>query len=138
MPPCIRSHCPSSKHCCQRNTCTLELRNRLERRRSERDQHKVALQFETTYSMKALRKLMEDCNKPDQRYLSLAQEKYEDEVSKTASRPKCFCAECAVEHKDREIASLRKNYQALQTMQQVVADVQRQKERRERGKARTP
>jgi hypothetical protein len=138
MAPCIRSHCPSSKHCCQRYTCTRELCNRLERRRSERDQLKMKLHADTASSMRTLRKLREDCNKPDQKYLSLAKEKYEDEVSKTASRPKCFCAECAVEHKDREIASLRKNYQALQTMQQAVADVQGQKKCRERGKAANP
>jgi hypothetical protein len=138
MTPRIRNHCPSSNHCCQRYTCTRELRNRLERRRSERDQLTAKLEADTASSMRPLRKLREDCNKPDQKYLSLAKEKYEDEVSKTVSRPKCFCAECAVEHKDREIASLRKNYQALETMQQVVAGVQRQRERRERGKATTP
>lgn len=58
---------------------------------------------------------------------------YEDQASKTIRRPKCFCAECAVEHKDREIASLWKKYQALQAVQQVIADVQRKRKSRPMG-----
>jgi hypothetical protein len=138
MTPCIRSHCPSSKHCCQRYTCTLELRNRLERRRSERDQLRVKLENDTASSMRTLRKLREVCNKADKGYLSQAKQEYEGQASTTVSRPRCFCAECAVKHKDREIASLRKNYQALQMVQQVVADVQRRRERRERAEATAP
>ena len=129
MVPCISTHCPSSKHCCQRYSCTLELRNRLERRRSERDQLKARLEFETTSLMRTLRRLKEDFNETDRATLSRAKQEYEDQASKTVRRPKCFCAECAVEHKDRDIASLRKKYQALQAVQQVIADVQKSKGR---------
>ena len=138
MTPCIRTHCPSSKHSCQRYSCTLELRNRLERRRSERDQLKASLDAETITSMRILRKLSEDCNKPDKAFLSQAKQEYEDQASEILSRLKCFCAECAVEHKTREIACLRQNYQALQRMQQAVAAVQRQRRLRERYKATSP
>jgi hypothetical protein len=133
MAPCIRSHCPSSKHCCQRSTCTLDLRNRLERRRSERDQLRAKLEADTASAMRTLRKLKEDCDKIDKNSLSCAKQTYEDQTSEKITRPKCFCAEFAVEHKDREIASLRKNYQALQTVQQVIADVQRKQKRRPMG-----
>ena len=135
MTPCIRTHCPSSKHSCQRYSCTLELRNRLERRRSERDQLKASLDAETITTMRTLRKLSEDCNKPDKTFLSQAKQEYEDQASETLSRSNCFCAECAVEHKTREIASLRINYQVLQRVQQAVAAVQREKRLRERYKA---
>lgn len=138
MKPCVHSHCPSSKLCCQRYTCTRELRNRLERRRSERDQLKVTLAFESTISMKALRRLREDCSTIERDSLSRAKREYEDHPSKVVKSPKCFCAECAVEHKDREIASLRKTYRGLQMMQQVVADVQRQKKYKSRPMGTNP
>ena len=125
MTPCIRSHCPSSKHSCQRYSCTLELRNRFERRRSERDHRKETLEAETAIAMKSLRRLREYCSKFDRHRLQQAKQTYEDQVSKTVRRPECYCVECAVEHKDCEIASLRKTYRALQAAQQAVADVRR-------------
>ena len=78
MTLCIHTHCPSSKLCCQRYTCTRELRNRLERRRSERDQLKATLEVEATIPMKALRRLREECNKIDRDLLSRAKREYED------------------------------------------------------------
>jgi len=135
MPPCIRTHCPSHKHSCHHYTCTLELRNRLERRRSERDQLKAKLEADATIAINALRKLKESCNKPDRAYLSQARQKFEDQTSEGVSRLECFCVECAVEHKDREIASLRRRYRVLQTVQQAVADVERQRRCREKYKA---
>lgn len=88
--------------------------------------------------MKALRRLREECNKIDRDLLSRAKREYEDQASKAARSPKCFCAECAVKHKNREISVLRKSYRVLQMVQQIVADVQRQRECRERYKATTP
>jgi hypothetical protein len=111
----------------------LELRNRLERRRLERDQLKAKLDSEATSSMKTLRNLREDCDRLDKDSLSRAKKKYEDQASKTVDYPKCICAECAVEHKDHQISSLRRNYQALQAMQRVVADVQWKRESRRRA-----
>ncbi|GAB7333147.1 hypothetical protein MBLNU13_g04810t1 [Cladosporium sp. NU13] len=99
----------------------IVLRNRLERRRSERDHLKARLDAETITTMRTLRKLREDCNKPDKAFLSQAKQEYDDQALKTLSYPKCFCAE----HKNREIAPLRSNYQVLQSVQQAVADVQR-------------
>jgi len=57
MTPCINTHCSLSKHSCQRYSCTLELRNRLERRRSERDHFKARLETDAADSMRSLRKL---------------------------------------------------------------------------------
>jgi hypothetical protein len=133
MTPCINTHCSLSKHSCQRYSCTLELRNRLERRRSERDHFKARLETDAADSMRSLRKLREECGKFDKDCLQQVKQLYEDQASKTVRRPKCFCAECAVEHKDREIASLRKKYQALQAVQQVIADVQRKRKSRPMG-----
>jgi hypothetical protein len=74
--------------------------------------------------MKTLRNLRQDCNTLDKDSLSRAKKNYEDQASKAVKYPRCFCAECVVDHEDRQISSLRKNYQDLQTMQRVVADVQ--------------
>lgn len=130
MPPCIRSHCPSHKHCCQRYTCTLELRNRLERCRAERDQLKATLEADAACWMRTLRKLRESCSKIDRSSLSWVKQEYGDQTAQKVGRLECFCAECAVEHKDREIASLRKNYQVSLMVQQVVAGVQRMRNSR--------
>jgi hypothetical protein len=134
MPPCIRTHCPSHKHSCQRYPCTLELRNRLERHRAERDQLKAKLEADATTSINALRKLKEDCSKIDRNSLSWVKQQYEDQTPEKVRRLGCFCAECAVEHEDWEIGFLRRRYRVLQTVQRVVADVERQKKCRERNK----
>lgn len=83
--------------------------------------------------MKILCKLKEECGKIDRDFLSQVKKKYEYQASKPVGRPTCVCAECAVEHKDREISSLRKNYQALQAVQRIVADVQRELSARQRA-----
>ena len=53
----------------------LELRNRLERRRLERDQLKAKLEVETISSMETLRNLRQDCDKLDKESLSRAKKK---------------------------------------------------------------
>jgi hypothetical protein len=126
MSPCIGSHCPSTEKYCQRSSCTLELRNRLERRRVERDQLHAKLKAETLSSMRALFDLLEACDNEVERF-SIMQVKsnLEKQSAKPLGRPKCYSAQCAVVYKDREISALRKNFQALQVVKRFVEDRQR-------------
>lgn len=76
---------------------------------------------------------MKRCCKYDKASLLRAKQKYDDQMAKPVDCPKCFCAECAVEHKDREISALRKEEQALRPVQRIVADVRSNCEREPRS-----
>jgi hypothetical protein len=126
MRPCVRSHCPSTEKYCQRSSCTLELRNRLERRRVERDQLHAKLKADTLSSFRALLKLLEECDdKLEKGSILRIKDDLEKQSAKPLGRPKCYCAQRAVAYKDCEISALRKNSQALQVVRRFVEDKQR-------------
>jgi hypothetical protein len=137
MSPCIRGHRPSTEKYCQRFSCTLELRNRLERRRAERDQLQAKLKADTLSSFRALFKLLEECDdKFEKGEILRVKDDLEKQSAKPLGRPKCYCAQCAVAYKDREISALRKNSQAMQVVKRFVEDKKRACRSRSKSKSK--
>lgn len=131
MSACPQSHCPSTKSPCQRPSCLRALRDRLERRRDERDQVLADLKELSLSSLRRLFDIMEVCDdKVTRSELEHTRKKLEDQTAPPVGRPKCSCVEHAIEHKDREIRALRQNMHGARTLSRFVDDIQKKCERK--------
>jgi hypothetical protein len=73
--------------------------------------------------MRALFDLLEACdNEVEKSSIMQIKSNLEKQSAKPLGRPKCYCAQCAVAYKDREVSALRKNFQALQVVRRFVED----------------
>lgn len=130
MSPCTRNHCPSTKQSCQRPSCTLALRNRLERRRVERDHLQAKVKAERISLLKSILKIAETCDDIEKETVARVRKDFERDVAKPIGPQRCFCAACAVGYKESEIFALQENFRALQASRRAMEGVQKRCRRR--------